>query len=254
MLVCKQSTDDGVNWSTNTSISTDLRAQPYVIGIWTAPDHDVFFGGVRICKSSSPYTNLNDINLPQKSNLKTGRVSSEYLRKHKTPVTSLSTVAYTRLVNTIKAEIGAAEKIGHAVMYGPGRVHSEYSGVYFYLVHNLQTLTRLFGDNIARVRVTGSEQNVLTTLEYENGFIATMVFIEAYYGFLLNIETEKGMLTYDLYQKEENSIFHRDLVKMFHTGEEPREHQSILDEVSILEAIAKSLESQEWEDVVKVTI
>jgi predicted dehydrogenase len=183
-----------------------------------------------------------------------GKKFLEAARKYKTPVSSLSTIAYSRTTDKIKADVNASEKIGQAVIYGPGKVNSVYNGVYYYVVHSLQTITRIFGENIKRVRVTGSEQNVITTLEYENGFIATMIFIEAYYGFLMNIETNKGMMTYEPTWKEENSIFHRDLVKMFRTGEEPRAYQSILNEVSVLEAIAKSVESQEWEEVGRVEI
>ena len=40
-----------------------------------------------------------------------------------------------------------------------------------------------------------------------------------------------------------------DMVEMFRTGKEPRSHQSILNGVSVLEALEKSVTSQKWEDV-----
>jgi len=50
------------------------------------------------------------------------------------------------------------------------------------------------------------------------------------------------------------SKFHTDMINMFRTGKEPRSHQSILNEVCVLEAIEKSLESQKWKNVKYVTI
>jgi hypothetical protein len=40
-----------------------------------------------------------------------------------------------------------------------------------------------------------------------------------------------------------------DMVEMFRTGKEPRSHQSILNCVSVLEAMEKSAENEKWVDV-----
>jgi hypothetical protein len=40
------------------------------------------------------------------------------------------------------------------------------------------------------------------------------------------------------------------MVEMFRTGKEPRSHESILSDVAVLEALEKSVASQQWETVV----
>jgi len=41
-----------------------------------------------------------------------------------------------------------------------------------------------------------------------------------------------------------------DMVEMFRTGKEPRSHESILKCVAVLEALEKSVSSQNWERVI----
>jgi hypothetical protein len=40
------------------------------------------------------------------------------------------------------------------------------------------------------------------------------------------------------------------MVEMFRTGKEPRGHQSILKTIAVLEALERSVESQQWEEVI----
>ncbi len=176
-------------------------------------------------------------------------------RKKCTAVTSLSSMAYTPLVDDIIKKIKDVEKIGHAVIYGPSHVHSKYGGVFYYVVHSLQIITRIFGESITRVRVTGSKDNVMATMEYESGFLATMIFVNHYYGFNLNIETSEGLLTYTpTWETIAQPQLHLAMIKMFRTGIEPRSHQSILNEVCVLEALEKSLASQKWENIKYVSV
>lgn len=42
------------------------------------------------------------------------------------------------------------------------------------------------------------------------------------------------------------------IVNMFRTRKEPRSHQSILKEVTILEALEKSASNERWEEVIPV--
>ncbi|NOQ97394.1 MAG: hypothetical protein GQ561_04445 [Calditrichae bacterium] len=64
------------------------------------------------------------------------------------------------------------------------------------------------------------------------------------------METEEGLI--ELKSRVEESdpaINYADMVEMFRTGKEPRSHQSILNCVSVLEALEKSVASQNWEEV-----
>ena len=64
------------------------------------------------------------------------------------------------------------------------------------------------------------------------------------------METEDGLI--ELKSRVEESdpaICYTDMVDMFRTGREPRTHANILNCVKVLEALEKSVESQQWEDV-----
>jgi hypothetical protein len=108
----------------------------------------------------------------------------------------------------------------------------------------------MFGEDIERVRVTRDGQNGSATLVYKNGLFATLVFKNSSGGWETFVETEEGLM--ELKSRVEESdpaINYVDMVEMFRTGKEPRSHQSILNCVSVLEALEKSVTSQNWEEV-----
>ncbi len=64
------------------------------------------------------------------------------------------------------------------------------------------------------------------------------------------METEDGLI--ELKSRVEESdpaLCYTDMVEMFRTGKEPRSHASILNCVRVLEALEKSVVSQQWESV-----
>ncbi len=68
-------------------------------------------------------------------------------------------------------------------------------------------------------------------------------------------ETETGY--HDLKSRvwdDEPEMGLTDMVHMFRTGEEPRSHQSILNGVSILEALESSASNEEWVEVAYITL
>jgi hypothetical protein len=84
---------------------------------------------------------------------------------------------------------------------------------------------------------------------------ASLVFKNVSYGWETFIETEDGLI--ELKSRVEESdpaINYSDMVEMFRTGKEPRAHQSILNGVSVLEALEKSVTSQKWEEVINISI
>ena len=65
------------------------------------------------------------------------------------------------------------------------------------------------------------------------------------------METEDGLNKLESFVEESDpSICYTDMVDMFRTGREPRSHESILNCVRVLEALEKSVKSQQWEDVI----
>jgi len=180
-----------------------------------------------------------------------GKEFLELARKHGTPVTSYSTIAHSASTFDIKKQADSMGEINQVIRSGPVDMDSEYGGIFFYGVHILQPLMNIFGEDIHRVRVSRNGKNGSANLVYRNGLFVTLIFKNLAYGWETFVETEEGLL--ELKSRVEESdpaISYTDMVEMFRSGKEPRSHQSILNCVSVLEALEKSVASQKWEDVI----
>jgi len=108
----------------------------------------------------------------------------------------------------------------------------------------------MFGEDIERVRVTRNGQTGSANLVYKNGLFATLIFKNISRGWETFVETEDGLI--ELKSRVEESdpaICYTDMVEMFRTGKEPRSYASILNCVRVLEALEKSVDSQQWESL-----
>ena len=114
----------------------------------------------------------------------------------------------------------------------------------------MQPLMYMFGEDIERVRVTRNGQTGSANLVYKNGLFVTLILKNLAYGWETFVETEDGLI--ELKSRVEESdpaLCYTDMVEMFRTGKEPRSHESILNCVRVLEALEKSVDSQQWESV-----
>ncbi len=174
-------------------------------------------------------------------------------RKFGTPITSFSSIAQSDATYDIKEQIASLGEINHVIRYGPLDMDSEYGGVFFYGVHLLQPLMVMFGDDIQRVKITRSGKKGSASLVFKSGLFATLIFKNQSYGWETFIETKKGLAELKSRVPEsEPGKMYVDIVEMFRTRVEPRGHQSILNEIAILEALEKSAANEQWEDVLPV--
>ncbi|MCF6297957.1 MAG: Gfo/Idh/MocA family oxidoreductase [Flavobacteriaceae bacterium] len=172
-------------------------------------------------------------------------------KKYGTPVTSYSSIAHSKKTYDIKKQIGSMGKINQVVRYGPVEMDSKYGGIFFYGVHLLQPLMKIFGEDIERVRVTRNEQKGSASLVFRSGLYATLVFKNISSGWETFVETEDGLVELKSRVDEPDpGINYVEMVDMFRTGKEPRSHKSILSCVAVLEALEKSVASEQWEEVV----
>ncbi len=183
-----------------------------------------------------------------------GKEFLELARKHGAPVTSYSSVAHSNSTFDIKEQVGSMGIINQVIRTGPVDMDSQYGGVFFYGVHIVQPLMYMFGEDIGRVRVTRNGQNGIATLVYKNGLFATLIFKNIASGWETFVETKEGLIELKSRVEESDPAKnYTDMVEMFRTGKEPRSHQSILNCVSVLEALEKSVASQNWEEVLMLT-
>jgi len=174
----------------------------------------------------------------------------ELARKHGTPVTSYSTIAQSAATFDMKEQIESMGEINQVVRTGPVEMDSKYGGIFFYGVHIVQPLMYMFGEDIERVRVTRNGQTGSANLVYKNGLFVTLILKNLAYDWETFVETEDGLI--ELKSRVEESdpaICYTNMVEMFRTGKEPRSHASILNCVRVLEALEKSVVSQNWESV-----
>ena len=180
-----------------------------------------------------------------------GKKFLELARKHGAPVTSFSSVAHSNATYDIKKQVESMGKIDQVIRYGPVDIDSKYGGIFFYGVHLLQPLLNIFGEDIEKVRITRNGENGTANLVYKNGLFVTLIFKNHSYGWETFVETDKKFIELKSRVEEPDpTINYIDMVEMFRTGKKPRSYQSILNCISVLEALEKSVTSQQWEEVV----
>jgi len=173
-------------------------------------------------------------------------------RKYKTPVTSYSSIAHSEGTYDIKKQVETMGQIDQFVRFGPVDMDSKYGGIFFYGVHLLQPVMNIFGDDIDKVKVIRKGKNGSATLVFKSGLYATLVFNSGYGGWKTFVETKNGLVEVKSRVEEPNpGINYADMIEMFRTGKEPRSYKSILSGVAVLEALEKSVDSQEWVKVLK---
>ena len=181
---------------------------------------------------------------------KKGKEFLEMAREAGTPVTSYSSIAHSAATFDIKKQVSEMDNIHQVIRTGPVDLDSKYGGVFFYGVHILQPLMVMFGEDIERVRITRDGLFGNATLKISNGLLATLVFKQKSRGWETVVETDDEMIELKSRVEEPDpALNYVDMVEMFRTGKEPRSHQSILNCVSVLEALEKSAETEKWVEV-----
>jgi len=177
----------------------------------------------------------------------------EFLQMAKTvgtTVSSYSSIAQSAATFDIKEQIASMDKINQVIRTGTIDLDSPYGGVFFYGVHIIEPLMYMFGEDIQEVRITRNGKYGNAGLKFSSGLFATLIFKEKAYGWETFVEAHDKLV--ELKPRVEESDPPKnyvDMVEMFRTGKEPRSHQSILNGVSVLEALEKSAETEKWTDV-----
>lgn len=179
-----------------------------------------------------------------------GKEFLEMAQKVGTPVTSFSSIAQSNATFNMKDQVKSMEGIKQVVRTGTVDLDSKYGNVFFYGVHIVQPLLFIFGDDVARVKISRNGKYGNASLQFSSGLFATLIFKEGAYGWETYVESKDGFKELlPSVEKSNPGKNYVDMVEMFRTGVEPRSHQNILNCVSVLEALEKSAESEKWVDV-----
>ena len=172
-------------------------------------------------------------------------------RELNVPVCSFSVLPKQASFAQLQEDVRELGRIISVVSTGPCDIDSEYGGVFFYGIHQVDMVVRLLDWDITHVQLNRGEQNHTATLYSASGAISTMNLIgEGRVGFHVSVIGEKGradrVIGYD-----ENTYLTGviDFCYMFSTGETDETDSSMLTPVAVLEALEKSQASGEKVEV-----
>ncbi|MBN1900292.1 Gfo/Idh/MocA family oxidoreductase [Candidatus Sumerlaeota bacterium] len=177
-------------------------------------------------------------------------------RKKGIPVTSFSAIPeQSAFQKDFRRQIRAAGKILSIETSGPCDFKSKWGGVFFYGIHQVDSLIKAFGTGVKSVQVVKASKgnpNAVAILNYEEGgAIVSMNFIaQGKSAFIFRAFGEKGMAFYEnKYDPNPYLTGVKKFLGMFRTGKEPFSLKEILEPIAVLEALDKS-----WKKGKKVNI
>jgi predicted dehydrogenase len=165
--------------------------------------------------------------------------------KKGTPITCLSSIGFGPGVEDMKKQLENLGDISSIIITGPADISSKYGGIFFYGIHMLERLFKLFGDDIESVRAT--RHGPITTFQYKfrTGHLATAILADSWRVYCL-VEDQLQEIR-PRFESDDSLWMYSAIVRMFQTGQEPRSHESILRTVTTLEAMERSVSSETWE-------
>jgi len=168
-----------------------------------------------------------------------------------TPVSSWSTSAHTDRVEDLRKQAETLGTIANFVAFGPVDIESQWGGVFFYGVHTVDQVLNIFGDNVEKVRVSKIGRTATGTLAFNNGMLATFIFLTQGSGSGMYAETKNRLTELKTeVQETDPPKCYVDMVELFRTGRELRSHERILYSMAVLEALERSVKSDSWEKIV----
>jgi len=168
-------------------------------------------------------------------------------RRKKVLVTSYSCVRYSTGFLKDKKDIGDLGALSSVDYYGPCDINSEYGGIFFYGVHQVQMMVDHLGPDVKSVQFNRGEGNHHTaTINYKKDMpIVTLHLIDHYSGrFRYTVCGEKDTVHMkpdfsDLYIKGLKAFF-----RMLKTGKNDLSRKDLIAPVAVLEALAKSMKTE----------
>ena len=166
-------------------------------------------------------------------------------RKHGTPITCLSGVGYGPVVDDMAQQVAELDEILSVIVTGLADIESKYGGIFFYGVHLVERMFRIFGHSVRSLRATRHGSRVTFQFKFDSGQLVTAILADNWDVYCL---TEDGLLQIKPRVEDDYGFgTHAAMVRMFQTGKEPRTHESILKSVAVLEAMERSVHTEDWE-------
>lgn len=162
-----------------------------------------------------------------------------------TPVTSFGVVPHQASVGAFKEQMGTLGALQSGFTYGPCDIESEWGGVFFYGVHQVELVLDVFGYDACGAAITRNGDNATGQILYPSGLIVTMALVkEGLHNFGLGaVGAEASHMAPVVYDEDAYLSGIRTFTTMFETGVRPLTDEQLLKPVLVLEALERSLES-----------
>ncbi|MDQ1257943.1 MAG: MocA protein [Candidatus Hydrogenedentes bacterium] len=168
-----------------------------------------------------------------------------------TPVTSFSVLTHQSSFARFQRKLASMGDILSATTWGPADLRSQWGGIFFYGIHQVDMVLHAFGFNPKAALVTKNRGNATGQILYPNGLIVTMALIkEGAPGFGVTAAGTKGTIRMPI-KMDKNPYIKgvKTFTDMFKTGREPLTPTQILKPVQVLEALEKSVKSGQLEPI-----
>ena len=159
------------------------------------------------------------------------------------PVCSFSVLPRQESFSRLKEDIADMGRVVSVVTTGPCDVESEWGGVFFYGIHQVDMAVRLLDNDVTHAQVNLGEHNHTGTLYSSSGSVSTLnLFTQGHSAFHVSVICEKGRVDRVIGYDENpylggTSAF----CDMFKTGNTDETRESMLKPVAVLEALEKSI-------------
>ncbi len=173
-------------------------------------------------------------------------------RKKGTPVTSFSILSHQKTFQAFQEELKTIGTVTAGATCGPCDLKSPYGGVFFYGIHQVDMALNAFGYDVEKAYVLRSNDNhAVGHLVYSSGMIVTMNFVKkGVNGFAIGAAGSEAYLHRQIVRDESPYLTGiRTFTRMFETGVEPLEHDTILKPIRVLEALQRSIDNDKIENV-----
>jgi len=186
-----------------------------------------------------------------------GRSLLNLAKKKGVLVTSYSSLRYATGFNRV---LQAKEKVGTVLaadFVGPCDIHSQYGGIFFYGIHQVEMMMGTFGPGVESVTFNkGTGSHHTATVVYANGGpVVTMHLIDGYAGgFGWGLYGANGSIHEKLNFKGAYARAMESFLRMLKTGKNDLTPESMLTSVAVLAALDRSMKSGKAEKLESVSL
>jgi predicted dehydrogenase len=167
------------------------------------------------------------------------------------PVTSFSAMVHQKSFERFKKDVAGLGEIAGGTLFGPCDIESQYGGVFFYGVHQVEMALAAFGQDVVSAQIVRGGGVSLGRLVHASGRVVTLHLVSGKFkGFAASVFGSGGHV-FKALPMDRNPYLSgiRVFTTMFKTGKEPLPHDHLLKPVQVLEALEKSVTSGKAEPV-----